>query len=116
MIGLTQKDPELNEPSAEDFLPVGVEMAVGRLLHMPDGSYSALVQGRKRVEIVEFVAQGANAGWRQVGVVGESGKKVARVWLEGQHAAGYAALLRLALEQREHGLVATVHAVKVANR
>ena len=56
VIGLTQKDPELNEPSAEDFLPVGVEMAVGRLLHMPDGSYSALVQGRKRVEIVEFLS------------------------------------------------------------
>ena len=55
VIGLTQKDPELDEPSAEDFLPVGVEMAVGRLLHMPDGSYSALVQGRKRVEIVEFL-------------------------------------------------------------
>ncbi len=55
VIGLTQKDPELNEPSAEDFLPVGVEMAVGRLLNMPDGSYSALVQGRKRVEIVEFL-------------------------------------------------------------
>ena len=55
VIGLTQKDPELNEPNAEDFLPVGVEMAVGRLLHMPDGSYSALVQGRKRVEIVEFL-------------------------------------------------------------
>ncbi|MDL1926211.1 AAA family ATPase [Anaerolineae bacterium AMX1] len=30
-------------------------MAVGRLLSMPDGSSSALVQGRRRVEIVEFV-------------------------------------------------------------
>ncbi len=56
VIGLTQKDPAVNDPSAEDFLPVGVEMAVGRLLHMPDGSYSALVQGRKRVEIVEFLS------------------------------------------------------------
>jgi ATP-dependent Lon protease len=56
VIGLTQKDPELNDPGAEDFLPVGVEMAVGRLLHMPDGSYSALVQGRKRVEVVEFLS------------------------------------------------------------
>jgi ATP-dependent Lon protease len=56
VIGLTQKDPELNDPGAEDFLPIGVEMAVGRLLHMPDGSYSALVQGRKRVEIVEFLS------------------------------------------------------------
>jgi ATP-dependent Lon protease len=56
VIGLTQKDPELNEPGANDFLPIGVEMAVGRLLHMPDGSYSALVQGRKRVEIVEYLS------------------------------------------------------------
>jgi len=56
VIGLTQKDPELNEPGVNDFLPVGVEMAVGRLLNMPDGSYSALVQGRKRVEIVEFLS------------------------------------------------------------
>jgi len=55
VIGLTQKDPELEHPGIDDFLPVGVEMAVGRLLQMPDGSYSALVQGRRRVEIVEFV-------------------------------------------------------------
>jgi ATP-dependent Lon protease len=55
VIGLTQKDSELNEPGVDDFLPIGVEMAVGRLLSMPDGSRSALVQGRKRVEIVEFI-------------------------------------------------------------
>ncbi len=55
VIGLTQSDPEVEEPSTKDFLPVGVEMAVGRLLHMPDGSSSALVQGRRRVEVVEFL-------------------------------------------------------------
>jgi ATP-dependent Lon protease len=55
VIGLTQRDPELDNPGVDDFLPVGVEMAVGRLLQMPDGSHSALVQGRRRVEIVEFV-------------------------------------------------------------
>ncbi|MDD2920943.1 MAG: endopeptidase La [Anaerolineales bacterium] len=55
VIGLTQRDPEVNEPGVDDFLPVGVEMSVGRLLHMPDASYSALVQGRRRVEIVEFI-------------------------------------------------------------
>jgi ATP-dependent Lon protease len=54
VIGLTQKDPELDNPGVDDFLPMGVEMAVGRLLQMPDGSHSALVQGRRRVEIVEF--------------------------------------------------------------
>src|SRR5512145_5984 len=55
VIGLTQYDPDLDQPGANDFLPIGVEMAVGRLLQMPDGSHSALVQGRRRVEIVEFI-------------------------------------------------------------
>jgi ATP-dependent Lon protease len=55
VIGLTQKDPEEDNPGLTDFLPIGVEMAVGRLLQMPDGSHSALVQGRRRVEIVEFL-------------------------------------------------------------
>jgi len=55
VIGLTQTDPDLDNPSVGDFLPIGVEMAVGRLLAMPDGSHSALVQGRRRVEIVEFI-------------------------------------------------------------
>jgi len=55
VIGLTQTDAELDNPGVGDFLPVGVEIAVGRLLQMPDGSHSALVQGRRRVEIVEFI-------------------------------------------------------------
>jgi len=55
VIGLTQTDPDQDNPGVDDFLPIGVEMAVGRLLAMPDGSHSALVQGRRRIEIVEFV-------------------------------------------------------------
>src|SRR5512143_3620685 len=55
LIGLVQNDPEVEDPKPADFLQVGIEMAVGRLLSMPDGSSSALVQGRRRVEIVDFV-------------------------------------------------------------
>jgi ATP-dependent Lon protease len=55
VIGLTQTNPDQDQPGVDDFIPVGVEMAVGRLLAMPDGSHSALVQGRRRVEILEFV-------------------------------------------------------------
>jgi len=55
VIGLTQRDPDIEDPSPEDFLPMGVEMAIGRLLSMPEGSSSALAQGRRRVEVVEFV-------------------------------------------------------------
>jgi ATP-dependent Lon protease len=55
VIGLTQTNPDQDTPGVDDFIPIGVEIAVGRLLSMPDGSHSALVQGRRRVEIVEFV-------------------------------------------------------------
>ncbi len=64
VIGLVQKDAEVDDPKPADFLPIGVEMAVGRLLSMPDGSSSALVQGRRRVEIVDFVRTGAYLGVR----------------------------------------------------
>lgn len=57
VIALVQRDPEEENPGPSDFLPIGVEMAVGRLLSMPDGSSSALVQGRRRIEIVEFLQE-----------------------------------------------------------
>jgi ATP-dependent Lon protease len=48
VIALTQRDADVDNPGAGDFDPVGVELAVGRLLSMPDNSSSALVQGRRR--------------------------------------------------------------------
>ncbi|MFN2118866.1 MAG: LON peptidase substrate-binding domain-containing protein, partial [Anaerolineales bacterium] len=41
VIGLVQKDAELEDPNPSDFLMVGIELAVGRLLTMPDSSSSA---------------------------------------------------------------------------
>ncbi|UCH59183.1 MAG: LON peptidase substrate-binding domain-containing protein [Anaerolineales bacterium] len=55
VIAITQLDPDEDHPGPQDFMMYGVEMAVGRLLDMPDGSSSALVQGRRRVEVVEFI-------------------------------------------------------------
>jgi hypothetical protein len=40
---------------------------------------------------------------------------VAGVRLEGQHATGHAAMTRLVLQQRKHGLVPAMHAVKIAD-
>ncbi len=54
MIALVQQDAEVDEPGPDDFLPIGVEIAVGRLLSLSDGNSSALIQGRRRVEVVEF--------------------------------------------------------------
>jgi ATP-dependent Lon protease len=55
VVGLTQIDPDMDEPGANDFLQVGVELAVGRMLTIPDGTRSTLVQGRKRLEILEII-------------------------------------------------------------
>jgi len=57
VIALTQRDAEKEpeELTPEDFFGIGVELAVGRLLNMPDESNSALVQGRRRVEVIEFL-------------------------------------------------------------
>jgi ATP-dependent Lon protease len=55
VIGLPQKNTEIEVPDPEDLLPIGVEIAVGRLLNMPDGNNSALIQGRRRVEVVEVI-------------------------------------------------------------
>jgi ATP-dependent Lon protease len=54
VIALIQRDETIDDPQPEDFLPIGVELAVGRLINMPDGNSSALVQGRRRVELTEF--------------------------------------------------------------
>jgi ATP-dependent Lon protease len=37
------------------YLSVGIELAIGRMLSMQGGNYSALVQGRRRVEIVNIL-------------------------------------------------------------
>jgi hypothetical protein len=66
-------------------------------------------------QLAELVAQGGDARRRQFGLAGQGGEVVARVRLEGQHAAGHAPVPRLAVQQRQHGLVAAVHAVEVAD-
>ena len=55
VVALVQSDPDEENPTPEDFLKVGVEVAVGRLLSLPEGNNSALVQGRRRVELLSII-------------------------------------------------------------
>lgn len=41
--------------SQQEFLPVGIEMAAGRMLSIQGGNHSALVQGRRRVEVIQIL-------------------------------------------------------------
>jgi ATP-dependent Lon protease len=55
LIVSSQTDSEIIEPVESDIFDFGTESIVGRTLRMPDGTSSALVQGRRRVEIIEFL-------------------------------------------------------------
>ncbi len=57
IICVTQRDPEIEEPNQSDLYEIGVEVVLGRTLRMPDGTTSALVQARRRVQMVEIVTK-----------------------------------------------------------
>src|SRR5688572_8990068 len=55
LVVLAQRDPEIQRPGIDDVYSMGTEAVVGRVLKMPDGSTSALVQGQRRVRVVGLV-------------------------------------------------------------
>ncbi|NLX10260.1 MAG: endopeptidase La [Chloroflexi bacterium] len=55
VLGVAQRDATLDTPEPDDLYPIGVEMALGRLMHLPEGGTSALAQGRRRVQVVEYL-------------------------------------------------------------
>jgi ATP-dependent Lon protease len=57
IVGTTaQKDPEIENPKFEDLHPVGTIGQIVKLLEMPDGSTTAIIQGRKRMMLSEMVS------------------------------------------------------------
>ncbi len=54
LIVAAQRDADEPNPVAKDIFDVGTEVAIGRTLRMPDNSNSALAQGRRRVQLLEF--------------------------------------------------------------
>ncbi|HRW89470.1 MAG: endopeptidase La [Flavobacteriales bacterium] len=54
---VSQKDSDIEEPRPEDLNRVGTLATIIRMLRMPDGSTTAIIQGRKRFEITEMVRE-----------------------------------------------------------
>lgn len=52
---VSQKDSTIEEPHAEDLNRVGTIATIIRMLRMPDGSTTAIIQGKKRFEMLEMV-------------------------------------------------------------
>jgi len=52
---VTQRHPETQDPNPEDLYEIGCVATVMQELKLPDGTAKALVEGRQRFRIVEFV-------------------------------------------------------------
>lgn len=50
-----QKDPKTNTPQPEEVYKVGTVGTIIQLLRLPDGTVKVLVEGKKRVQIEEFL-------------------------------------------------------------
>ena len=56
MIGAaTQIDPEIEDPTFDDIYKVGTVAKIIKILEMPDGSTSVIIQGKRRFSIREIV-------------------------------------------------------------
>ena len=55
LLVVAQRNPEVEDPDVSDLYTIGTAVEIGRVLRMPDGSTTVLVQGIERVRIVEIV-------------------------------------------------------------
>jgi len=57
LLVVAQRDGDQEVVGADDLYPIGVEADIGRVLKMPDGHTSVLVQGLRRVRILGYEQQ-----------------------------------------------------------
>ena len=57
LIGVVSQRNDNDTPSKEDFYSIGVVARIIKILKIPDGSISVLVQGTRRFQITEFVEE-----------------------------------------------------------
>ncbi|MGC9470080.1 MAG: endopeptidase La [Bacteroidales bacterium] len=53
---VAQKDPEDDDPGPENLYSIGTAAQIVKILEMPDGSTSVIIQGRKRIKIGEYTS------------------------------------------------------------
>lgn len=51
---VTQRQAEIAEPTPEDLYTIGTIASIARMLRMPDGTTSILVEGLQRAKVVDF--------------------------------------------------------------
>lgn len=51
---VTQKDGAIEDPEQKDLYPIGTVAQILKILEMPDGSTSVIIQGKRRFEITNY--------------------------------------------------------------
>ena len=54
---VAQKDQEVEDPSVLDIYPLGTVAQILRVLTMPDGNTTIIIQGKKRFEIEQVISE-----------------------------------------------------------
>lgn len=57
ILAVAQREPDVEDVGSTDLYAVGVEAMIQRILKMPDGSISIVVQGQRRMRVVDFVQE-----------------------------------------------------------
>lgn len=52
---VSQKDPEIEDPSFDDLNKIGTVAYIIKILQMPDGNTTAIIQGKKRFELGQLL-------------------------------------------------------------
>ena len=69
LIVVAQRDQDIDDVEAQHLYTVGCEVTIGRVLKMPEGSTSILVQGQRRLQIVEYTEGGSYITARALPIV-----------------------------------------------
>ena len=54
---VSQRNPEVESPSSEDLFDIGSVATILKLIKMPDGTQSIVIQGKRRFRVLEYTQQ-----------------------------------------------------------
>src|SRR6266487_1528773 len=77
ILAVAQREQDTEDVGPSDLFDVGVEAHIQRVLKMPDGSTSIVVQGRRRMRVVDFMAERPMLRARATPIYGEEEKSIA---------------------------------------
>ncbi|MCS6904320.1 MAG: endopeptidase La [Bacteroidia bacterium] len=54
---IAQKNPEIEDPHGSDLYTIGTQAVILRMIRMPDGSITVVIQGQSRFQVQEFLQE-----------------------------------------------------------